>query len=549
MSMFCFQCEQTARGKGCEIKGVCGKDADTAALQDLILYQTKGAGYLANEIRKAGGKTDAADLHVIEALFTTVTNVNFDTFRLKEIIYRGECVTKALKEELQKLNPDSLKDLPEAASFTPAQSDELLMEQARGKNIPSSHPSEDIRSLQQLLTYGLKGMAAYTDHANILGKTDDTVFAFFHKALSYLCRQDPDSNDLIALAMECGQTNITAMSILDEAHTTRFGHPVFAKVSTSWLEGPAIVISGHDLLDLEELLKQTEGTGVNVYTHGEMLPAHGYPALRKFSHLAGHFGTAWQNQQKEFNGVPAAFLFTTNCIQKPAESYFSQVFTTGLVGWPGVAHVKDRDFSAVIKKAKELGGLPAKEGITLTTGFGRNAVLSVADKVIEAVKSGAIKHFFLVGGCDGAKAGRNYYTDFVEKSPRDTIVLTLACGKYRFNHLDLGDIGGIPRLLDVGQCNDAYSAVKIAQALADAFNCGINDLPLSLVLSWYEQKAVVILLSLLYLGVKNIRLGPSLPAFISPNILSFLVQNFGIRPIGESAQGDLEEILGKTAAV
>jgi hydroxylamine reductase len=313
-------------------------------------------------------------------------------------------------------------------------------------------------------------------------------------------------------------------------------------VSTAWKKGPAIIVSGHDLLDFEELLKQTEGTGVNVYTHGEMLPAHGYPKLKKYEHLAGHFGTAWQNQQKEFTDVPAAFLFTTNCIQKPHENYKDQVFTTGLVGWPGVKHVERSDFSEVIEKAKELGGLQQKEGGQLMTGFAHNAVLSVADKVVDAVKSGAIKHFFLVGGCDGAKPGRNYYTEFVEKTPKDSVVLTLACGKFRFNHLDLGDVGGIPRLLDIGQCNDAYSAVKIAQALAEAFNCGINDLPLSFVLSWYEQKAVVILLSLLYLGVKNIRLGPTLPPFITPNILSFLVEKFNIMPL-TTAEKDLEQIL------
>jgi hydroxylamine reductase len=344
--------------------------------------------------------------------------------------------------------------------------------------------------------------------------------------------------------MKCGTVNIRTMEILDDANTGTYGHPEPTKVSTAWKPGPAIVVTGHDLYDLEQLLIQTEGTGVNIYTHGEMLPCHGYPGLKKFKHLVGHFGTAWQNQQKEFDNVPAAFLFTTNCIQKPKESYADRVFTCGLVEFPGCQHVSNKDFSAVINKAKALGGLPSKDGITLTTGFARNTVMSVAGTVIDAVKAGAIKHFFLVGGCDGAKPGRNYYTEFVEKTPNDTIVLTLACGKFRFNHLDLGEIGGIPRLLDVGQCNDAYSAVKIALALADAFKCGVNDLPLSLVLSWYEQKAVVILLSLLSLGIRNIRIGPSLPAFISPNILKFLVENFSLTPITTPDQ-DLAAILKK----
>jgi hydroxylamine reductase len=342
--------------------------------------------------------------------------------------------------------------------------------------------------------------------------------------------------------MECGRVNIRTMEILDEGHTGRFGHPVPTAVSTAWKKGPAIVISGHDLVDLEALLKQTEGKGINIYTHSEMLPAHGYPGLKKYKHLAGHFGTAWQNQQKEFDGVQAAFLFTTNCIQKPRETYLGNVFTCGLVGWPGVTHIKERDFAPVIKKALELKGLEEKPGNQVWTGFARNAVMGVAGKVIDAVKAGKIKRFLVVGGCDGAKPGRNYYTELVEKSPRDTVILTLACGKFRFNHLDLGNIEGIPRLLDVGQCNDAYSGVKIALALAEAFQCGVNDLPLSFILSWYEQKAVVILLSLLSLGIKGIRLGPSLPAFVTPNILNVLVDKFDIKPIS-TPEADLAAIM------
>lgn len=546
MGMFCFQCEQTAKGAGCTVSGVCGKQPDVAALQDLLVHQLKGIGYLANSLRKMGIKNTGADIFTIEALFTTVTNVNFDSQDINEILKKGAILKTRLYNQLLNSGADK-QDFPEAVLFTLASTDTEMIAQGVEYGILAEQPNEDIRSLQQLLIYGLKGMAAYADHAYILGKTDDAIFAFFHEALSYLNNEEPTVDALVALLMKCGEVNVRTMEILDEANTSRFGHPEPTQVSTSWKKGPAIIVSGHDLLDLDELLKQTEGKGVNVYTHGEMLPAHGYPQLRKYKHLAGHFGTAWQNQQKEFDNIPAVFLFTTNCIQKPRDTYFQNVFTTGLVGWPGVKHVKNHDFSSVIDRAKELAGLPEKEGATLTTGFGRNAVLGVADKVIDAVKGGAIKHFFLVGGCDGAKPGRNYYTEFVEKTPKDTVVLTLACGKFRFNHLDLGTIGGIPRLLDIGQCNDAYSAVKIAQALAGAFNCGINDLPLSLVLSWYEQKAVVILLSLLYLGIKNIRLGPSLPAFISPNILSFLVQNFNIKPIS-TAEEDLNAILKPIAA-
>jgi hydroxylamine reductase len=546
MEMFCYQCEQAAQGKGCSVGGVCGKQPETASLQDLLIYQTKGIGYIANEGRKVGVKDDPADRFVMEALFTTVTNVNFDNESIVKILHQGEEVKKAL---LAKLNGKSVAlcdsgKLPEAAKFTPAKALTDLIVQGSKTGVLGSQKNEDLRSLQQLLTLGLKGLAAYADHAYLLGKTDDSIFAFIHEALAYLNKEVPAVDELVALNMKCGQVNIRTMEILDEANTGNYGHPVPVKVSTEWKAGPAIVVTGHDLLDLELLLKQTEGKGVNVYTHGEMLPAHGYPGLKKYPHFVGHFGTAWQNQQKEFDNVPAAFLFTTNCIQKPRPTYADRVFTTGLVAFPGLTHVGNRDFSVVIEKAKALGGLPAKDGIVLTTGFARNAVMSVAGTVIEAVKSGAIKHFFLVGGCDGAKPGRNYYTEFVEKTPKDTVILTLACGKFRFNHLELGDIGGIPRLLDVGQCNDAYSAVKIALALADAFKCGVNDLPLSFVLSWYEQKAVVILLSLLSLGIKNIRLGPTLPAFVTPNILNFLVEKFNIMPV-TTAQQDLDAILQK----
>jgi len=543
MGMFCYQCEQTAQGKGCTIKGVCGKEPATSSLQDLLIYQMHGLGWLVNEGRKKNVTDESVDMFIIEALFTTVTNVNFYDATIIKLIRNAEKVKNEFIAKLKNAGVP-VDNAPASVKFTPASTDAEIIAQGEAHSIPASQSNEDIRSLQQLLVLGLKGLAAYADHAYLLGKKDEAIFAFVAEALAALNKENPGVDELVALNMKCGQVNIRTMEILDEANTGTYGHPEPTKVSTSWKAGPAIVVSGHDLLDLEKLLKQTDGTGVNVYTHGEMLPAHGYPELKKFKHLVGHFGTAWQNQQKEFDNVPAAFLFTTNCIQKPRESYADRVFTCGLVEFHGCQHVTNKDFSAVINKAKALGGLPPKDGITLTTGFARNTVMSVAGTVIDAVKAGAIKHFFLVGGCDGAKPGRNYYTEFVEKTPKDTVVLTLACGKFRFNHLDIGEIGGIPRLLDVGQCNDAYSAVKIALALADAFKCGVNDLPLSLVLSWYEQKAVVILLSLLSLGIKNIRLGPSLPAFITPNILNFLVENFNIMPITTPDQ-DLAAILKK----
>jgi hydroxylamine reductase len=545
MGMFCYQCEQAAKGTGCDTHGVCGKSPEVAALQDIIIHQLKGIGFYAHELNLQGVTFDAADRYVIEALFTTVTNVNFDEDRLEEVIYAGAGILDKIRRLHDDVVPvEKRSAAPAAAQFKPSETTDELIEQAVDFGVLAGQADPDLRSLRQLLLYGLKGMGAYADHALLLGKTDPAVFRFFHEALAALATDSTSMETLIDLCMRCGTVNIRAMEILDEANTGRFGHPQPTPVGTGYRKGPAIVVTGHDLLDLEELLKQTEGSGVNVYTHGEMLPAHGYPGLKKYKHLAGHFGTAWQNQQKEFDGVTAAFLFTTNCIQKPRSSYVDRVFTTGLVAFSGVAHVKDHDFSIVIAKAKSLGGFEETPGKSLMTGFARNAVLGVADQVVAAVKSGAIKHFFLVGGCDGTKPGRNYYTEFVEKTPKDTVILTLACGKFRFNHLDLGTIGGIPRLLDVGQCNDAYSAIKIAEALAGAFGCGVNELPLSLILSWYEQKAVVILLSLLSLGIRGIRLGPSLPAFISPNILKFLVEKFDVKPIS-TAQADLDAILVK----
>ncbi|MFH1037640.1 MAG: hydroxylamine reductase [PVC group bacterium] len=542
--MFCYQCEQTAKGTGCTVGGVCGKTPETAALQDLLVHAVKGIGWYAALGAAAGKRDPEVNEFIVRALFSTITNVDFDPDRLEGLIRRAAEV----KEKARGLSPDPGLRPPAAAAWEPAGTRAELLEQAAGVGLMADPKKpEDLRSLEHLLLFGLKGLSAYTDHARILGSDSNEVYDFINRALAVLAEGDRSADELVSLNLECGRVNIIAMALLSEGHREHFGVPEPSPVFLGTRKGPAIIITGHDLKDLAELLRQTEGTGVNVYTHGEMLPAHGYPGLKKNRHLAGNFGTAWQNQQKEFDGVPAAILFTTNCIQKPLDSYRDRVFTTGLVAWPGVTHIPDRDggpkdFSAVIAKAKKLGGFEESAGKTITVGFAHEAVLSVAGQVVEAVKTGAIKHFFLIGGCDGAKPGRNYFTKFAELTPKDTVILTLACGKYRFNTRDFGEIGGIPRLLDVGQCNDAYSAVRIAQALAGAFECGVNDLPLSLIISWYEQKAVVVLLSLLHLGIKGIRLGPSLPAFVSPGVLQVLVKKFAIRPIGDPEE-DLAEIL------
>jgi len=546
--MFCHQCEQTARGIGCDISGVCGKKPEVAALQDLLLYGLKGLSIYAEKARQAAGTVDEEiSRFTIEGLFSTVTNVNFNPARLEVLIrkcYQLKERARALYEQTWKAKngTDAAKITEGPAAWVPATDLAGLIRQGEGQGVNTFHENEDIKSAIEILTYGLKGMAAYADHAAILGKKDEEIFVFIHRALAATADKSLGLMDFVGLAMECGKLNLKTMELLSQAHTERFGHPTPTSVSLGTRAGKAILISGHDLLDLEELLKQTEGKGIYVYTHGEMLPAHGYPGLKKYAHLAGNYGGAWQDQQEEFAQFPGAILMTTNCIQRPAESYVQNIFTSGLVAWPGVQHISNRDFTPVIKRAQQLSGFPETPGKQIMVGFGHQAVLSVADKVIEAVKGGAIRHFFLIGGCDGAKSGRNYYTDFAEKVPKDSVILTLACGKYRFNKLDFGDIGGIPRLLDVGQCNDAYSAVQIAQALAGAFGVGVNDLPLSLILSWYEQKAVAILLSLLSLGIKNIRLGPSLPAFVSPNVLKFLVEQFNISPIS-TAEADLKAIL------
>ena len=509
-NMFCFQCEQTAGCTGCTRSGVCGKTPVIANLQDRL---TGAVIRLAenNEMSRAN------DALIIKSLFTTITNVNFNE----------ETITKLIDE----------------------------VHEASGNNADYDmnrvwHADEDIRSLKSLILFGIRGIAAYAYHAQVLGYENETVNAFFYEALR-ADGSDMGMDELLPLALKVGEINLICMALLDEANTKTYGNPVPTEVTLTVEKGPFIVITGHDLYDLKQLLEQTKDKGINVYTHGEMLPAHGYPELKKYSHLKGNFGTAWQNQQKEFANLPAPILYTTNCLMPPKASYSDRVFTTEVVSYPEIIHVgEDKDFTPVIEKALELGGFVEDTvftgingGKTVMTGFGKNTVLENAGTIVEAVKAGAIRHFFLVAGCDGAKPGRNYYTEFVKQTPQDSIILTLACGKYRFNDLDLGKIGPFPRILDMGQCNDAYGAIQVAVALAGAFECGVNELPLSMVLSWYEQKAVCILLSLLHLGIKNILLGPSLPAFISPNVLKVLVDNYNIGPIS-TPEEDLKKLLG-----
>ena len=526
--MFCYQCEQTAGCSGCVGKaGVCGKSAAVANLQDQL------TGALIGLARAADTNVPTASTHraIIEGLFMTLTNVNFN----EETILRQ---IEIVRREKAALTPNCSN-----CASPCGRTEEYDMNRLWEDN-------EDIRSLKSLILFGLRGMAAYAYHAMVLGYTDEEVNHFFYEGL-FAVGEDWGMEELLPVVMKVGEVNLKCMALLDKANTETYGHPAPTTVSLTVEKGPFIVITGHDLQDLQLLLEQTEGKGINIYTHGEMLPAHAYPELNKYPHLKGNFGTAWQNQQKEFANLPAPILFTTNCLMPPKDNYADRVFTTEVVSFPGMTHIgESKDFTPVIEKALELGGFDSDRtfpgingGTAVTTGFGHNAVLSVADTVIGAVKTGALKHIFLVGGCDGARAGRNYYTEFVKQTPADTAVLTLACGKYRFNDLDLGTIGGLPRIMDMGQCNDAYSAIKVAVALSKAFGCGVNDLPLTLVLSWYEQKAVCILLTLLHLGLKNIYLGPTLPAFLSPNVLDFLVKTFEIHPTTTPEQ-DLKAILG-----
>ncbi len=602
MPMFCYQCEQTVGCRSCTGKaGACGKMSDTAALQDKLTGALIGLARAVRKAQKAGSAANpaaipaaspSASTHkvMVEGLFTAVTNVNFDNASIEDniaaVTREKEAIIRQIQQAEQAQQTEQSGQSGQCCGCSGCASgfrndlynnrtdyddyegygdyDDYDMKQLWDSCDDSS--SEDIRSLKSLILFGLRGTAAYAYHAMILGFTDEEVNNFFYEGMAAV-GEDLGMEQLLPLVLKVGEVNLKCMALLDRANTETYGTPVHVTVPLSIEKGPFIVISGHDLKDLQLLLEQTKDKGINIYTHGEMLPAHAYPKLKAYPHLKGNYGTAWQNQQKEFADIPAPILFTTNCLMPVKQSYADRVFTTGVVAYPGMVHISEsncigeskgedsctgggKDFTPVIQKALELGGYKEDRpmtgingGTTVTTGFGHGTVLSVAGTVIEAVKSGAIKHFFLVGGCDGAKPGRNYYTEFVRQTPADTVVLTLACGKYRFNDLDLGNIGGLPRIMDMGQCNDAYSAIKVAVALAEAFNCGVNDLPLSLVLSWYEQKAVCILLTLLHLGIKNILLGPTLPAFVSPNVLNFLVENYNIAPIS-TPEADLKKILG-----
>ncbi|MPV69101.1 hydroxylamine reductase [Burkholderia sp. BE17] len=555
--MFCYQCEQTDRTgarPGCaSAKGNCGKDATTADLQDLLVHAVKGIAQYGAVARALGAPDRDADRFVLYAMFTTLTNVNFHAARFVALL-RDAAQTrdrlKAVCEAKARAMGAVIPVLHGPAMWQPSGDLAGLLEQAAAVGIDSGldKVGADIVGLRALVLYGLKGVCAYAHHARVLGYERDDIYEGVEAALAFLARDPDDVDALLAQALELGRLNLTVMELLDSANTGRFGAQQPTAVRVSPVAGKAILVSGHDLGDLHALLEQTAGTGIHVYTHGEMLPAHAYPVLKAFPHLVGNYGGAWQDQQSDFAHFPGPILMTSNCIIEPMPQYRQRIFTTGPVGWPGVRHLEHHDFSTLIRAAQALPGFPATAPEeTITVGFGRHAVLGVADKVIDAVKAGQIRHFFLIGGCDGAAPGRNYYTEFAEQVPDDTVVMTLGCNKYRFNRHAFGDIGGIPRLLDVGQCNDSYSAIRIATALADAFDCGVNDLPLSLVISWFEQKAAAVLLTLLALGLRNIRLGPTLPAFVTPGVLAVLVEQFGIQPIGD-AGADLAASLARKAA-
>ncbi len=543
--MYCMQCEQTVGGKACTKMGVCGKSPEIAALEDLLVNQAKGIGFYATDLIRKGEKVDeSVAKFAFDIMFTTLTNVSFDPESISGLINEAQKIKEELKER-------SGAEAPEEASFVPSEDMKKQVEEGRMFHVlrGKEELGDDIISLRELAVYGLKGYAAYAHHAAVLGYRDETVDREFLKFLALTLDKKLTVEDWVGINLEIGNVNLKVMELLDAANTGMYGSPVPTKVNVNPVKGKFIVVSGHDLKDLKMLLEQTEGKGINIYTHGEMLPCHGYPELNKYSHLVGNYGGAWQDQQKEFDNLPGAILMTTNCIQKPRDNYKDRLFTSGVVEMPGCVHIEadengNKDFTPVIEKALSLPGFPEnEEKKEILTGFGHSATLSHAGEIVQAVKDGKIRHFFLIGGCDGAKSGRNYYTDFATSLPEDTVILTLACGKYRFNKLPFGEVAGLPRLLDCGQCNDAFSAIKIASALAEAFECSVNELPLSMILSWYEQKAVVILLTLLSLGIKNIKLGPSLPAFVSPNVLNVLVENFNLAPI-TNVEADMKEILG-----
>ncbi len=543
--MFCYQCEQTAGGKGCTKMGVCGKTPEIAALQDLLIYQIKGISCYAKEIVEKGENVDKSIVTFIEnSLFTTLTNVNFDADFNVEMLKESQRIKEKVRKQVGKIKNDT-----DHATYNLSETKSEMLEDAKKAGIMYDQKLDpDIRSLRQTIIYGLKGISAYGHQARELGYYDDQVDNFYIRALEATTDDTLSVEELIRWTMRTGDMSVAVMKKLDEANTTVYDNPSPHKVNVHIKKGPFIIVSGHDLRDLEMLLEQTEGKGINIYTHGEMIPSHGYPGLKKYPHLVGNFGSAWQNQQKEFDNIPGCILMTTNCLMRPRETYKDRIFTTSVVGWDGVKHIpkgKDgkKDFTEIINKALELGGYEEdQEPHEILVGFGHNATLSNAETIVNAVKDGRIRHFFLIGGCDGARPGRSYYTEFAKMVPDDCIILTLACGKYRFNKLEFGEVAGLPRLLDVGQCNDAYSAVRIATALADAFGTDVNGLPLSLIISWYEQKAVADLLALLSLGIKGIYLGPTLPAFLSPNVLQYLVDTFDLRPIS-TPDDDLKSCL------
>lgn len=556
--MFCYQCEQTYRSEtesGCaSTKGMCGKDATTSDLQDLLIYGVKGIAQYAKRARALNAPDNEAGGFMLYALFTTLTNVNFNATRFSILLQQTAAIRDRVKtryEAAALAAGEVPENLAGPAAWQPAADTEGLLRQAAdvGINAGLEQVGPDIIGLRSLVLYGLKGVCAYAHHAHVLGKESDVVYAGVEDALDFLGSDPADMDALLNQSLALGTLNLSVMELLDAANTGAFGAQQPTQVRVTPIPGKAILVSGHDLGDLAALLEQTQDTGINIYTHGEMLPAHAYPKLKAYPHLVGNYGGAWQDQQKEFADFPGPILMTSNCIIEPQPQYRQRIFTAGPVGWPGVRHISDKNFAPIIQAAKALPGFKAAAETekTITIGFGRDAVLGVADQVIDAVKSGAIRHFFLIGGCDGAAPGRNYYTEFAEKAPLDTVVLTLGCNKYRFNQHDFGNIGGIPRLLDMGQCNDTYSAIKVAGALAEAFDCGVNDLPLSLVVSWFEQKAAAVLLTLLALGIRNIRLGPTLPAFLTPNLVQALVDKFGLQPI-TTAQADIDAALAPKAA-
>ncbi|GAB6173026.1 hydroxylamine reductase [Paradesulfitobacterium aromaticivorans] len=548
MSMFCYQCQETAKGSGCTIKGVCGKTEDVANLQDLLIYTLKGISIYAVQARARGIERADVDKFIMESLFATITNVNFDKNSLIEKVRLGLALRTELKNEILAAGGTLPTNLHESATWY-ADNTADFERKAAAVGILATE-NEDIRSLRELLTYGLKGMAAYAEHAYVLGYKDPEIFAFITKALAATTDDSLGANDLVGLAMEAGKFGVNVMALLDKANTSTYGNPEITKVNIGVRTNPGILISGHDLKDLEELLQQTEGTGVDVYTHGEMLPAHYYPAFKKYSHFVGNYGNAWWKQDQEFESFNGPILMTTNCLVPPKDSYKNRVYTTSVVGFEGVKHIPDRvegkakDFSAIIEQAKKCPPPTEIESGEIVGGFAHAQVLALADTVVDAVKSGAIKHFFVMAGCDGRMKSRSYYGDFAEALPKDTVILTAGCAKYKYNKLNLGDIGGVPRLLDAGQCNDSYSLAVVALKLKEVFGLDdVNKLPISYNISWYEQKAVIVLLALLYLGVKNIHLGPTLPAFLSPNVTKVLVENFGIGGIS-TVEDDMKMFLG-----